>query len=131
MSACWLWRLRDVSDVRSFNDESGRSSVMFWSRRAVRVKPGDIVVPVLTQATRYGRRVAVPGVYCVQSASRHRASCKLVVWQGSQVEWTEELRADVGRKVQSPVEAKAWQLLALERAGVLLEEARRIARVVY
>ena len=50
----------------------------------------------------------------------------LLVFQGNYVEWTDNLRDAVGRRVQAPVRASDEQLGCLVGAGVLVDKARKM-----
>ena len=127
-----IWRIQDPFDTQSAFDETGRPIVEFYSRRAVRsVARGDIIVPVHTQTTEIGRKVAVPGLWGVRSVEiddkgRTRVHGMLLVFQGDYVQWTDELRDVVGRRVQAPVRASDDQVACLVAAGVMVDEARKM-----
>ena len=129
--AKYIWRI-DPYDTQSAFDETGRPNVLFWSRRAKRdISRGDIIIPVHTQTTEIGRRVAVPGLWGVRSVEiddkgRTRVQGMLLVFQGDYVEWTDELRDVVGRRVQAPVRASDDQVACLKAAGVMVDEARKM-----
>ena len=130
--AVFLWRVQNPHDVQSAFDETGRPVVEFYSRRAVRgIARGDVIVPVLTQATDYGKKVAVPGLWGarrveIDDTGRTRVQGVLLVFQGDHVLWTDDLREEVGRRVQAPVRASDDQLGCLVGAGALVDEARKL-----
>lgn len=128
----YLWRIQNPYDTQSAFDETGRPIVEFYSRRAVRaLSRGDIIVPVHTQTTEIGRKVAVPGLWAarqveIDNKGRTRVQGMLLVFQGDYVEWTDDLRDAVGRRVQAPVRASDDQVACLVAAGVLVDEARKM-----
>ena len=128
----YLWRIQDPYDTQSAFNETGRPIVEFYSRRAVRgISRGDIIVPVHTQTTEIGRKVAVPGLWAarqvkIDDKGRTRVQGMLLVFQGNYVEWTDNLRDAVGRRVQAPVRASDEQLGCLVGAGVLVDKARKM-----
>ena len=128
----YLWRIQNPYDTQSAFDETGRPIVEFYSRRAVRgVNRGDIIVPVHTQTTEIGRKVAVPGLWAarqvqIDDKGRTRVQGMLLVFQGDYVEWTDDLRDAVDRRVQAPVRASDEQVACLVSAGVLVDEARKM-----
>ncbi len=128
----FVWRIQDPYDTQSAFDETGRPVVEFYSHRAVKnVARGDIIVPVHTQTTQIGRKVAVPGLWGVRGVEidnkgRTRAQGMLLVFQGDYVEWTDEMRDVVGRRVQAPVRASDDQVACLVAAGVMVDEARKM-----
>ena len=130
--AVFIWRIGDPHATQSAFDETGRPIVQFWSRVAKHgISRGDIITPVHTQTTEIGRRVAVPGLWGVRSVEiddkgRTLVQGMLLVFQGDYVEWTEELRDVVGRRVQAPVRASDDQVACLVAAGVLVDEARKM-----
>ena len=88
-------------------------------------------MPVHTQTTEIGRKVAVPGLWGVRSVEiddkgRTRVQGMLLVFQGDYVQWTDELRDVVGRRVQAPVRASDDQVACLKAAGVMVDEARKM-----
>ena len=128
----YLWRIQNPYDTQSAFDETGRPIVEFYSRRAVRgISRGDIVVPVHTRTTELGRKVAIPGIWGarqveIDNKGRTRVQGMLLVFQGDYVEWTDDLRDAVGRRVQAPVRASDDQVACLVSAGVLVDEARKM-----